>query len=377
MGRIEKTVFISYRRTNIPWALAIYQNLTMHGYDVFFDYQSIDSGDFEKVILDNIKARAHFIVVLTPSALDRCKEPNDWLRREIETAIDEKRNIVPLMMEGIDFGSPRVVQALNGKLALLNSKNGLPIYAAYFFEGMEKLRNRYLNVSLDNISVQPLSAEAQELTEAYKTAASEAPLFDKEQLTAQEWFERGYVFAENENYDEAIRCYTKAIQLAPNRTEPYFNRGLIFGRNKDELANAITDFDVVIRLKPQDSNAYYNRGLSYSTKGDKLSALKDFQKAIELNPQDTKIRISLIGLLKAMGRSDEAILQEQITRSLIQKENEYNQACLEAVSGNTDRALKLLRVALEKNESMRNWVKRDPDFAGLRDDPRFKELVDR
>ena len=34
MGRIEKTVFISYRRTNIPWVLAISQSLTYHGYDV-------------------------------------------------------------------------------------------------------------------------------------------------------------------------------------------------------------------------------------------------------------------------------------------------------------------------------------------------------
>jgi len=29
MERIEKTVFLSYRRTNISWALAIYQNLTL------------------------------------------------------------------------------------------------------------------------------------------------------------------------------------------------------------------------------------------------------------------------------------------------------------------------------------------------------------
>jgi hypothetical protein len=108
MGRIEKTVFISYRHDNAPWALAIYQNLTMHGYDVFFDYQSIDSGNFEKVILENIKARAHFLVILTPSAVERCKEPGDWLRREIEMAIDEKRNIVPLMLEGFDFDSPLV-----------------------------------------------------------------------------------------------------------------------------------------------------------------------------------------------------------------------------------------------------------------------------
>jgi hypothetical protein len=35
MGRIEKTVFISYRRADEPWGLAIFQHLTQHGYDVF------------------------------------------------------------------------------------------------------------------------------------------------------------------------------------------------------------------------------------------------------------------------------------------------------------------------------------------------------
>jgi hypothetical protein len=58
MGRVEKTVFISYRRSNAPWALAIFQNLTQHGYDVFFDFLGIASGDFERVILENITARA-------------------------------------------------------------------------------------------------------------------------------------------------------------------------------------------------------------------------------------------------------------------------------------------------------------------------------
>ena len=84
MERVEKTVFLSYRRTNIPWALAIFQNLTQHGYDVFMDYSGIDSGDFEGAILGNIKARAHFLVLLTPSALEHCDDPADWLRREIE-----------------------------------------------------------------------------------------------------------------------------------------------------------------------------------------------------------------------------------------------------------------------------------------------------
>jgi hypothetical protein len=45
MKGIEKTVFISYRRKNAPWALAIFQDLTHHGYDVFFDFNGIASGE--------------------------------------------------------------------------------------------------------------------------------------------------------------------------------------------------------------------------------------------------------------------------------------------------------------------------------------------
>ena len=114
MERIEKTVFLSYSRTNTPWALAIFQNLTQHGYDVFFDYDGIASGDFERVILANITARAHFLVLLTPSALERCGDPADWLRREIETALANHRNIVPLLLEGFDFGSFTIANQLKG-----------------------------------------------------------------------------------------------------------------------------------------------------------------------------------------------------------------------------------------------------------------------
>jgi hypothetical protein len=33
MGRIEKTLFISYRHADEAWGLAIFQDLTQHGYD--------------------------------------------------------------------------------------------------------------------------------------------------------------------------------------------------------------------------------------------------------------------------------------------------------------------------------------------------------
>ena len=115
---IEKTVFISYRRTNAPWALAIYQDLTQHGYDVFFDY------------LGNAM---------------------DWLRREIETALEARRNIVPLMLEGFDFKTPSIESQLTGKLSVLKRYNELSVPVEYFLEAMGRLREKRLNVALDSV----------------------------------------------------------------------------------------------------------------------------------------------------------------------------------------------------------------------------------
>jgi hypothetical protein len=152
MGRIEKTVFLSYRRADQGWGQAIFQNLTQHGYDVFIDYDGIASGDFETVILREVRARAHFLVLLTPTALQDSDDPKDWMRREIEAAMDSRRNIVPLMFNGFSFGAPAIVGQLTGKLAALAKYNGLEIPNASLFESqMEQLRNRFLNVQIDAV----------------------------------------------------------------------------------------------------------------------------------------------------------------------------------------------------------------------------------
>ena len=184
MARIEKTVFISYRRTDVYTALAVYENLKNQGYDIFFDYRSIASGDFEQVISSNIRARAHFLLILTPTALDRCNEPGDWLRREIELAIDEKRNIVPLFFKGFRFGSSSKSgiskwlrfgkpDVLTGKLGNLPRYNGLNVHEDYFEEGMNRLRIEFLSKPLDTV-LHPVSTEVQKVVQEEQHAADEA-----------------------------------------------------------------------------------------------------------------------------------------------------------------------------------------------------------
>ena len=217
MARIEKTVFISYRHTNAPWALAIYQNLTHHGYDVFYDFNGIASGDFERVIIENIKARAHFLVLLTPSALERCGDPSDWLRREIETALQNQRNIVPLMLEGFDYSSPAIDKQLKGELANIKRYNALPVPAEYFDEAMGRLRDKYLNVPL-NAVLHPASSTAQQAAKAHQLAASSAPEVQETALTAQEWFEQGFnVPIRMKNCVAIVRPFA-SIPIMPSRT---------------------------------------------------------------------------------------------------------------------------------------------------------------
>jgi tetratricopeptide (TPR) repeat protein len=279
MARIEKTVFISYRRTNAPWALAIYQNLNNNGYDVFFDFNGIASGDFEGVILGNIKARAHFIVLLTPSALERCNEPGDWLRREIETALATKRNIVPLMLEGFDFGTPAIANQLTGKLATLKSYNALGVPAEYFMEAMNRLREKFLNVPLEGV-LHPASRSAERVTKRQQAAAETAPAVQEEELTAQQWFERGF---DTKDLDERIRFYSQAIRLNPNFVEAFTNRGSA-RKLKGDLEGALQDYIEAIRLKRDYAYAFYGRGLARLETGDLESALKDYNEAIRLKP---------------------------------------------------------------------------------------------
>ncbi|MGI9070339.1 MAG: toll/interleukin-1 receptor domain-containing protein [Bryobacteraceae bacterium] len=206
MERVDKTVFVSYRRTNFPWALAIFQNLTQHGYDAFFDYNGIASGDFERVILGNIASRAHFLVLLTPSALERCGDREDWLRREIEAAVERKRNIVPLMLEGFHFGKSAIDNQLTGKLAALKHYNGLIITPEYFLEAMDRLRDRYLNVPLHAV-LHPASLSAQRAATEQKAAAETAPVVPKRELTAQQWFERVF------NASDARRATVDVVRI--------------------------------------------------------------------------------------------------------------------------------------------------------------------
>jgi tetratricopeptide (TPR) repeat protein len=259
-ARIEKTVFISYRRTNFWTALAVVQDLMSNGYDVFFDYKNIPSGDFAQVIDENIRARAHFVLILSPSALERCNEPGDWLRREIETAIDNKRNIIPLMMEGFDFGSLATTTSLTGKLAKLQSYNAIGMPVEYFDAAMAKLRsNRFLNRPLD-VVYQPVSETTRQITAEQKSAAKDAPKVTVTQLTAQGWFERGKKLTSEDQFGDAVLAFEKATELDADLTDAWENKSQLLIRlgRKKEASESISRLIGLYEKQIEIAEVQYN-----------------------------------------------------------------------------------------------------------------------
>lgn len=105
----QKDIFISYRRAGGEWfAYCIFLELLAAGYSVFFDVECLRGGDFEKDIEEQILSCKDFILVLPPDALRRCAEADDLVYKEIKTAKNAGKNIIPIMMKGFSIPSQNI-----------------------------------------------------------------------------------------------------------------------------------------------------------------------------------------------------------------------------------------------------------------------------
>jgi tetratricopeptide (TPR) repeat protein len=82
--------------------------------------------------------------------------------------------------------------------------------------------------------------------------------------------------------DEAIAEFTKAIELYP-LPEFYYSRA-IDHTVKKEIDLALADYAKVIELKPDFARAYANRGTILMEREQDADALRDFDRAFQLDP---------------------------------------------------------------------------------------------
>ena len=148
----ECDVFISYRRDGGDMtAMYFYQALKERGYNVFYDLEVLRAGKFNEALLSSIQSCKDFVLILSPGALDRCNEENDWVRKEIAEALRSKKNIVPIMLKGFTFP-----EQLPPDIDDVRYQNGLTCTTEYFEESINRLCERYL-------SAKPVAQEKKKL----------------------------------------------------------------------------------------------------------------------------------------------------------------------------------------------------------------------
>ncbi|MDB9389616.1 tetratricopeptide repeat-containing serine protease family protein, partial [Microcystis aeruginosa] len=94
--------------------------------------------------------------------------------------------------------------------------------------------------------------------------------------------EKYAVLSRLKRYDEGLAAITQAINLAP-RAAWYGNRGNLYG-DQQKYKLALDDYNKAIELNPNNANAYLNRGNLYYNQQKYELALSDYSKAIDINP---------------------------------------------------------------------------------------------
>ena len=84
------------------------------------------------------------------------------------------------------------------------------------------------------------------------------------------------------NLARAVELYTHLIVVSPNHYV-YNHRGLVYF-SLSQYEKALEDFNRAIELEPNDTRVYTNRGLTYRMLKQLDRSLEDFNKSLDLNP---------------------------------------------------------------------------------------------
>ena len=102
-------------------------------------------------------------------------------------------------------------------------------------------------------------------------------------LAARAWNSVGYLLSEEEEKEEAISAYNKAIEIEADYADAYYNRGKQKAKSGQYL-DAIEDLDKAINLNFDEAKVYVVRGVARFELGERDDAFTDFDKAIYMKP---------------------------------------------------------------------------------------------
>jgi TolB-like protein/Flp pilus assembly protein TadD len=184
-------------------------------------------------------------------------------------------------------------------------------------------------------------------------------------------------------FDEAAASGRKAIELDPDNFIAYWTLGRIHF-STGNFAEALELFQRAIDIKPAFYVAHTDLKQAYLGLGRTAEAEATSRRVAEMmpnyllqNPDDSRARMFYAITLLEVGRREEAISEGEAALALSPGDSLmlYNGACLYTQLGETKKAIATLREAIAAGVTNFGWMKHDPDFEPIRNDPEFLELM--
>jgi tetratricopeptide (TPR) repeat protein len=164
-----------------------------------------------------------------------------------------------------------------------------------------------------------------------------------------------------QRFKEARKSFELAIRMDHHFADAYNNLGVIYYESK-KYGAAVKQYEKAIAVDDSSASFFNNLGAAYFSKRSFESAVQAYQHALELDP-DVFERTSRNGV------------QAQLPSPEDRARYDYTVAKLYAKMGFSDQSLEYLRKAMEAGYKDLKNVYKDVEFAELRKNPRFTELM--
>jgi non-specific serine/threonine protein kinase len=188
----------------------------------------------------------------------------------------------------------------------------------------------------------------------------------------------GLIAGNRFDYTRAAELLREAVELAPKEARYWDNLSWALAYKTPPDGQAAVDAAwEAIRLQPHFPGAYYHLGRGLLAMGRNEEARQAFETMIEQDPDFSARYIGMCQYYLAVGDYENALAIIELDAAMDSGMVRYYRAAVLAASGKTDEALASLEATFETGFRDFVTVESSSYFESLRNDPRFKELIDR
>ncbi len=183
----------------------------------------------------------------------------------------------------------------------------------------------------------------------------------KDPNRAMLWNKIGIAQIRLTRFDDAKKSFERALKLDKDLADAMGNLGATYYLEKN-YSKSIKTCRKAIAMRPDSASFHSNLANAFFARKEYDKAFAEYSKAIELDPD-------------IMERQSGSGVQAHVIGAQDRARYSYELAKVYARLGNYDRAFHYLKKAIEDGFPQIKSVYKDQEFAGLRKDPRFTELM--